>query len=118
MKETYYVGENITIKVDINNPSNVLCAMWQRVTTDGTEFESININLPKYNGTKNTPEEHVLCINDCEESDMDLGPYFLLAMCKDNKQIKSEHIHLNIARGNLTLIHSESTVSRFSLFVG
>lgn len=110
MKETYYVGENITIKVDINNPSNVLCAMWQRVTTDGTEFESININLPKYNGTKNTPEEHVLCINDCEESDMDLGPYFLLAMCKDNKQIKSEHIHLNIAKGNLTFIFSYNIV--------
>ena len=110
MKTTYYVGENITIKVDINYPSNVLCAMWQRVRTDGSEFEAININLPKYHGTKNTPDEHVLCTNDCDESDMDLGPYFLLAMCKDNKQIKSEHIHLNIAKGNLTFIFSYNMV--------
>lgn len=99
IKKTYNAGENIVIKVDIENPSSVLCTLWQRETVDGSE--AINIALPKFKGTKSTTEENVLCINDCDESDMTNGPYFLLAVCSRDttEEICSDLIHLNIVKG-------------------
>lgn len=102
MVKRYRPGENITIKVRIDNPFNVRCAMWQRATRDKEKFESIDITLPKYEGTitKSTTDEPVLCVNDCDETDMSLGPYSLLATCSDGREIRSDSINLDIVKGN------------------
>ena len=101
----YRPGENITIKVRIDNPFNVRCAIWQRATRNKGIFESIDITLEKYKGTitKSTTNEAVLCLNDCDETDMSLGPYSLLATCSDKREIRSDSINLDIVKGKLIL---------------
>ena len=92
-KELYFVGEKIVIDADICDLSSVLCALWQRNTRHGSE--AIDVSLPKYNGT----DQHMLCINDCDEKDLNMGPYFLQAVCSGDNTISSNMIHLNIAQG-------------------
>lgn len=92
-KKTYKETEKIVINVHIKNPSSVLCYLWQMGKDDGSK--AINTKLPKYAGT-NT---HVLNINDCEEKDMELGPYFLLAELVGGKEIRSNEISLRIVKG-------------------
>ncbi|XP_078341382.1 uncharacterized protein LOC144627665 isoform X2 [Crassostrea virginica] len=94
--EIYNVGENIEVKMDVKNPATILCATWQRTTTNGSE--TINIMQPKYKGTKNTKDEYVLCINDCDEMDRYMGPYFLSVMCTGGREIISDKIDFRIVK--------------------
>lgn len=86
-------GEHIVLKVHMKNPSGVLCALWQRKIPNGNQ--AVDIALPKYTGT----DEHALYIKDCEESDMDMGPYFLQAVCSGGNVIRSNEFHPNIISG-------------------
>lgn len=93
----YYVGEDVTIKANIRNPSGVLSVTWQRETEAG--FHTINTALPKYKETSNATDEHQLLIRDCNDSDQ--GGYFLLAASNyDLEDVLSNKIYLDIVKGN------------------
>lgn len=88
----YYVGEDVTIKANIRNPSGVLSVTWQKETEAG--FHTINTALPKYKETSNATEEHQLLIRDCNDSDR--GGYFLLAACNyDLEDALSNKIYIS-----------------------
>ena len=57
--DMYYVSEDVTIKAELKNASNVLCLVWQTETLDGDQ--ALNITHSKYNGTKITIDEARLC---------------------------------------------------------
>lgn len=92
----YYVGEDVMIRANFNNPSAILCITWQRESTTGN-FGAIDTTLHKYRGTRNGTENHLLYINNCEKSDG--GIYFILATCTDGMEIMSNKIYLDISEG-------------------
>lgn len=93
----YHVGENIRISADIKNKSDVLCLTWRKETPNGDK--TLDITLPKYQGTKVIPDETILCINHCEETDM--GSYYLLTACSNDTEIHSNKTQVIIQKGNL-----------------
>lgn len=92
----YYVCEDVMIRANFNNPSAILCITWQRESATGN-FGAIDTTLPKYRGTRNGTENHLLYINNCEKSDG--GIYFILATCTDGMEIMSNKINLDISEG-------------------
>lgn len=99
MDFTYYVGEDIIINARLENRSWILCVTWQKI--EGTESHVIDSTLPKYKKTKQTVDEPILFIKDCHVED--IGEYFLLAACLDDLEIKSEIVHINVLRGNVSV---------------
>lgn len=93
----YFIGEDVTIRVNVKNPSVVLCMTWQRETHNGNQ--TINTALPKYTETTNNEDESLLIIRNCGENDT--GNYFILATCtNDIEDICSNKIYLDIIKGN------------------
>ena len=90
---TYFVGEDVIIKAELKNVSNILCVGWQTETPNG--YQAIDISQSKYKGTKTTAEETSLYIRDC----VDKETYFLLAACDDGSEICSNKICLNVVKG-------------------
>lgn len=107
--DMYYVGEDVTIKAELKNASNVLCVVWQTETPKGDQ--ALDITQSKYKGTKITTEETRLCIRGC----LDKETYFLLASCSDGTEISSNRIRLNIVKGKLDSFEYEFNVPDISL---
>lgn len=94
--DEYYVGEDVTIKANLENRAAVLSVSWQYAT--GNESYTIDSTLPKYAGTKTEIEQPQLIIRNCIETDR--GLYFLLAASTDNMDdVFSNKINLKVKRG-------------------
>lgn len=92
----YYVGEDVTIKANLENITAVLSVSWQYGTDNGSY--TIESTLPKYAGTKTEIDQPQLVIRKCTESDR--GLYFLLAASTENKDdVLSNEIILDVKRG-------------------
>lgn len=92
----YFVGEDVTIKANIDRSTSILSATWQRKTENGSQ--TLCTALPKYTGSKDRGHEHLLIIKNCNESDK--GIYFLLAACTySTEDVKSNELHLDIVKG-------------------
>ena len=107
--DMYYVGEDVTMKAELKNASNVLCVVWQTETPNGDQ--ALDITQSKYKGTKITTEEARLCIRGC----LDKETYFLLAAFSDGTEISSNRIRLNIIKGKLYSFECEFNVPDISL---
>lgn len=94
--DEYYVGEDVTIKANLENRTSVLSLSWQYAT--GNESYTIDSTLPKYTGTKTEIGQPQLIIRNCIDSDR--GIYFLLAASTDNMDdVFSNKINVKVKRG-------------------
>lgn len=93
----YYVDEDVIITAHLENPSSVSCIIWQTETPNGDRALHTNHELSKFNAKRNSISEATLLIKGCCETDK--GPYFLLASCSDNTEVKSNKVFLNIIKG-------------------
>lgn len=107
--DQYHVGEDVTIRAVVRNPTAILCMTWQR----GPENRSRTINtaLPKYKESKSKENEQLLEICNCHENDT--GNYFILATCTNNiEDIFSNKIYLDVLEGppRVTLSHVPDSI--------
>lgn len=93
----YNVDEDVVITAHIENPSSVSCVIWQIETPNGDRALDTDHELSKYKTEQNSLNEATLLIQGCCETDK--GPYFLLASCSDDTEVKSNKVFLNIMKG-------------------
>nr|XP_022301624.1 uncharacterized protein LOC111109695 [Crassostrea virginica] len=97
----FYVDEDVIITAHFENPSSVSCIIWQTETPNGDRALDTDHELSKYKIEQNSINEATLLIKGCCETDK--GPYFLLASCSDDTNVKSNKVYLNIVRGPPTV---------------
>ena len=96
----YNVDEDVVITAHIENPSSVSCVIWQIETPNGDRALDTDHELSKYKTEQNSLNEATLLIKGCCETDK--GPYFPLALCSDDKNVKSDKVYLNILRSEIS----------------